>query len=47
MSSAAVLAPYVVAFIQTEFNPNYVRGCIEKFFEDHLAFVEESMPQEE
>ena len=42
-----VMAPYLLAFIQTEFNPNYVRGCMEKFLDKHFSFVEETMTDEE
>ncbi|CAE7210328.1 IDE [Symbiodinium natans] len=47
VASVPVMAPYLLAFIQTEFNPNYVRGCMEKFLDKHFSFVEETMTDEE
>ncbi|CAE7760635.1 mug138 [Symbiodinium pilosum] len=47
MSSAPLVAPNLLAFVQTEFNPSYVRGCIEKFLDEHFDFVEERMAEEE
>ena len=47
MSSAPLVAPNLLAFVQTEFDPSYVRGCIEKFLDEHFDFVEERMAEEE
>mmetsp|Transcript_83765 Transcript_83765/g.200968 ORF Transcript_83765/g.200968 Transcript_83765/m.200968 type:complete len:993 (-) Transcript_83765:112-3090(-) len=46
-ASVTVLQPYLVAVVQTEFNLHYVRGCLEKFLEEHFAFLEEAMTDEE
>eukprot|EP00747_Dinoflagellata_sp_TGD_P008788 gnl/TRDRNA2_/TRDRNA2_118403_c1_seq1.p1 gnl/TRDRNA2_/TRDRNA2_118403_c1~~gnl/TRDRNA2_/TRDRNA2_118403_c1_seq1.p1 ORF type:complete len:401 (-),score=92.38 gnl/TRDRNA2_/TRDRNA2_118403_c1_seq1:31-1116(-) len=38
---------YLVAVIQTEFPPDYVRGRVDAFFQDHFAFIEEKLDDEE
>eukprot|EP00440_Ansanella_granifera_P073275 gb/GFBE01079513.1/.p1 GENE.gb/GFBE01079513.1/~~gb/GFBE01079513.1/.p1 ORF type:complete len:127 (+),score=28.71 gb/GFBE01079513.1/:1-381(+) len=39
--------PYLIAVVQTEFEPNYVRGRIDSFLDEHLTFVEEKLTEEE
>jgi len=38
---------YLVAVVQTEFPPDYVRGRIDLFLQEHLTFVEGSLAEEE
>eukprot|EP00913_Durusdinium_trenchii_P009536 g8961.t2 len=46
-ASVPLKSPMIVALVQTEFLPDYVRGCIGKFMEEHFHFVEESLGAEE
>jgi insulysin len=46
-STVGLKLPYIIAVIQTEFEPNYVRSRIDSFLEDHLKFVEETLTEEE
>jgi len=38
---------YVVAVIQSEFSPNYVRSRINSFLDDHFAFIANTLTEEE
>lgn len=46
-STVGLKFPYIIAVVQTEFDPNYVRSRIDSFLDDHLKFVEETLTDEE
>eukprot|EP00435_Cladocopium_sp_Y103_P009112 s248_g2.t1 len=39
--------PQLVALAQTEFPPDYVRGCIGKFMSEHFEFIQETLTDDE
>ncbi|CAJ1364618.1 unnamed protein product [Effrenium voratum] len=45
--SVSLKMPALAVLVQTEFNPDYVRGCIVKFLEEHLQQLEDSFSEEE
>lgn len=38
---------YMIALVQTEFEPNYARSRIDNFFDEHFLFIEEKLTVEE
>jgi len=46
-SSTSSKFAYLVAVVQSEFPPDYVCSRIDAFFEEHLAFVEAALTEEE
>lgn len=38
---------YLISVVQTEFPPDYVRSCIEAFFEEHYTWIEEALTEGE
>eukprot|EP00434_Breviolum_minutum_P006888 symbB.v1.2.006079.t1/scaffold332.1/size322744/14 len=39
--------PTLIALAQTEFPPDYVRGCIAKFMAEHFEFIQKSLTEDE